>query len=276
VTTVAHVDESIYAGFDHLDTAQAYDNEEEVGAALAESGLAREDIYITTKFSGRDGLDIPTSIKNSLQRLGVKYVDLYLIHSPRLAKPDMATAWAEMEKVKAAGYAKSIGVSNFEIADLELLLKTAKVKPVANQILFHPYVLAEQAPLVKYGLDNGIVSEAYSALIPLTSQPGGPVDAPVTAISERLGVKPEQVLLAWVKAKGLVAVTSSTKQERMKSYLEAGEIELTEADIAAIDAAGIIGGKRFTARKILRRVAIAGLMGAVGLAACSYMGLNIM
>ncbi|KAH9945543.1 Aldo/keto reductase [Amylocystis lapponica] len=275
-STINNVDTAIAVGFNHIDTAQSYRNEEEAGAALHESGLAREDLFITTKYSGSDGLDIETSIQNSLKKLGIKYVDLYLIHHPRLAVPDIPTAWAKMEKVKADGYAKSIGVSNFGIAELEILLASAKTKPVANQILFHPYVYERQAPLVKYGIEHGIVSEAYSALIPLTRQPGGPVDAPVEAISERLGAKPEQVLLAWAKAKGTVVVTSSTKRERMEGYLSAGDIKLTDEDIAAIDAAGIIGGKRFTARTILRRVAVAGLVGAAVLGVCSYLGINVL
>ncbi|OBZ78216.1 NADPH-dependent conjugated polyketone reductase C1 [Grifola frondosa] len=231
-----------------VDTAQSYRNEHEAGVAIHESGLARDDLYITTKFSGTNGLDIETSIHDSLNNLGVKYVDLYLIHSPRLAQPDIPTAWAKMEKLKSDGLAKSIGVSNFGVEELQTLLASAKVKPVANQIFFHPYILAGQAPIVEFGNQNGIVSEAYSVLTPLTHQPGGPVDAPVNAIASRLNVKAEQVLLAWAKAKGVVVVTSSTRKDRLEGYLAAGDLELTEADIAAIDAAGAIGARRLTAR----------------------------
>ncbi|KZT03666.1 Aldo/keto reductase [Laetiporus sulphureus 93-53] len=289
-----HVDQAISVGFSHIDTAQAYRNEAEAGVAIHESGLSREEIYITTKYSGVDGLDIDTSIQNSLKNLGVEYVDLYLIHNPRLAVPDIPTAWARMEKVQTDGYAKSIGVSNFNVPQLETLLASAKIKPVANQaglaprscpkrgfadqiiqILFHPYVLESQAPIVEYGNENGIVSEAYSVLVPLTRQPGGPVDAPVREIASRLKVQPEQVLLAWAKAKGVVVVTSSTKKERLEGYLAAGDLELTDDDIAAIDAAGVIGTRRITARTFLRRAAAVALVGAAVLGACSYLGINV-
>ncbi|PCH38897.1 Aldo/keto reductase [Wolfiporia cocos MD-104 SS10] len=274
--SIDNVDQAISVGFNHIDTAQSYRNEKEAGIAIHESGLAREDVFITTKYSGLNGLDVETSIQNSLENLGVQYVDLYLIHSPRLAVPDIPTIWAKMEKVQTAGLAKSIGVSNFNVPQLETLLGSAKIKPVANQILFHPYVLDTQAPIVKYGNQNGIVSEAYSVLIPLTRQPGGPVDAPVQSIATRLKVQPEQVLLAWAKAKGVVVVTSSTKKDRLEGYLAAGDLELTDDDINAIDAAGHIGARRITARTFLRRAAVAALIGAAVLGACSYLNINVL
>lgn len=253
--TVDNVDQAISVGFDHIDTAQAYRNEEEAGKAIKESGLKREELYITTKYSGLNQLDIETSIRNSVKNLGVEYVDLYLIHSPRLAVPDIPTAWKAMEKVKADGLAKSIGVSNFSIADLAILLASAKVKPVANQILFHPYVHARQLPLIEYSTKNGIVSEGYSPLIPLTQRPG-PVNDPVNSISARLGAKPEQVLLAWAKSKGVVVVTSSSKKERLESYLDAGDLELTTEDIASIDIAGAVGAQREKTNAVVRRAAL--------------------
>ncbi|KAL1941679.1 hypothetical protein VTO73DRAFT_7118 [Trametes versicolor] len=269
------VDQAISVGFSHIDTAQAYRNEEEAGKAIKESGLPRKDLYITTKFSGRDGLDIETSIQNSLKFLGVDYVDLYLIHHPRLATPDIPTAWAKMEKLKQDGLVKSIGVSNFGVPELQILLDSAKVKPVANQILLHPYVHAQQLPIITFGNAHGIVSEAYSVLIPLTHQPGGPVDKPVGAIATRLSVKPEQVLLAWAKAKGVVVVTSSTKKERLEGYLAAGDIELTPADIVAIDVAGAAGAKQLTVRTFVNRVAAVTLATALAFAVCGYMGVDL-
>ncbi|KAF9067937.1 Aldo/keto reductase [Rhodocollybia butyracea] len=238
---ISQVDQAINVGFSHIDTAQAYRNEAEAGKAIQESGLGRSDVFITTKYSGSNGLDIKTSINNSLHNLGVSYIDLYLIHSPTLAVPDIPTAWREMEAIKEQGLVKSIGVSNFGVKDLSILLDSAKVPPAANQILLHPYVYAAQAPIISFAQEHNIVIEAYSALIPLTSRPGGPVDRPVNEISERLNVAPEQVLLAWVKSKGAVAVTTSSKQDRLERYLAAGDISLTNEDIAAIDAAGAKG-----------------------------------
>ncbi|KAI0821089.1 Aldo/keto reductase [Irpex lacteus] len=274
--TIDKVDQAISAGFDHIDTAQSYRNETEAGKALRDSGLARKDVYITTKFSGTDGADIETSIKDSLKNLGVDYVDLYLIHSPRLAQPDIATAWAKLEKIKADGLAKSIGVSNFGVVELETLLATAKVKPAANQILFHPYVLAKQTPILELGNAHGIVTEAYSPLYPLTSQPGGPLDTPLKEISARHGVAPEQVLLAWARAKGTVVVTSSSKKERLEGYLKAGDLELSTTDIAAIDAAGLLGPKGLRLRKILKRVAVTAALSVVGFAVASYLGIDVL
>ncbi|TCD68124.1 hypothetical protein EIP91_011489 [Steccherinum ochraceum] len=271
-----NVDQAINVGFKHVDTAQAYRNEAEAGVAIHESGLAREDLYITTKYSGLNGLDVETSIQNSLQNLGIKYVDLYLVHSPRLALPDIPTMWAKMEKIKKDGFAKSIGVSNFEIQDLQILLASAKIKPAANQILLHPYVIGRQTPLVKFCQDNGIAVEAYSVLIPLTHQPGGPVDAPVNDISTRLDVKPEQVLLAWAKAKGAVVVTSSTKKERLEGYLAAGDIDLTPEDINNIDNAGALGARRVAARSMIKRAVAVTLVGGAILGACAYNGVDVL
>jgi len=237
------VDQALSIGFSHVDTAQAYRNEAEAGIAIRESGLAREDIFITTKFSGLDGLDIPTSIQNSLKNLGVSYIDLYLIHSPRLAVPDIPTVWKQMEDLKANGLVKSIGVSNFGVADLEILLASAKIKPAANQILLHPYVYLQQTPIIALAGIHGIAIEAYSALIPITARPGGPVDIPVKKIAEKNKVSLDQVLLAWVKAKGAIVVTSSSKKSRLEGYLAAGDLELSKAEIAEIDAAGAIRAK---------------------------------
>jgi len=271
---VDQVDQALSVGFNHIDTAQSYRNEAEAGQALRESGLARGDVFITTKYSGLNGLDIETSIQNSLKNLGVEYVDLYLIHHPRLATPDIPTAWAKMEKIKANGLAKSIGVSNFDVPDLVTLLASAKVKPAANQILFHPYVLERQAPLLEYAAKNNIVIESYSALTPLTHQTGGPLDKPLNDISSRHKVAAEQVLLAWTKAKGTVVVTTSSKKGRLEGYLAAGDLKLSDDDIAAIDAAGLLGPSSSRLRRIAKRVIITVLLGAAGLAAGSYLGIN--
>ncbi|TFK50509.1 Aldo/keto reductase [Heliocybe sulcata] len=272
---IDQVEQALSVGFDHVDTAQAYRNEAEAGQGIKESGLSRSDIFVTTKYSGTGGLDVETSIDNSLKNLGLSYVDLYLIHSPRLANPDIPTIWSKMEKIKSDGKAKSIGVSNFQVQHLETLLASAKVKPAANQILLHPYVYKEQAPLLEYCAKNNIVVEAYSALIPLTHQPGGPVDKPVSDIASRLSAKPEQVLLAWVKAKGAVAVTTSSKKERLDNYLAAGDLDLTDDDIASIDAAGAQGARMYSARKAFRIMAVVGLGVAVILRVCSGYGVEI-
>ncbi|KAF9244488.1 NADP-dependent oxidoreductase domain-containing protein [Melanogaster broomeanus] len=254
---IDQVEQALDNGFNHIDTAQSYRNEGEAGTALHESGLSRSDVFITTKYSGTNGLDINTSIHNSVENLGVDYVDLYLIHAPSLAKPDIPTAWATMEKIKEAGLARSIGVSNFDEKDLQILVESAKIKPAVNQILLHPYVYRRQLPTLEYAAANGIA--------------GGPLDAPLNAIASRLGATTDQVLLAWTKAKGAVVVTTSSKKTRLQGYLAAGDIELTQEDVAAIDAAGALGAKKVT----LRRLVTGALVGAAVFGACSYFNIRI-
>ncbi|PPQ73140.1 hypothetical protein CVT24_009133 [Panaeolus cyanescens] len=275
-TTVDQVDQAISVGFSHIDTAQAYRNEEEAGKAIRESGLSRNEIFITTKYSGLNGLGIEESIRNSLNNLGVQYIDLYLIHHPRLAVPDIPTAWQQMEGLRGAGLVKSIGVSNYAIKDLEILLASAKIKPAVNQIILHPYVWAQQEPLVKFCHDNGIAIEAYSPLIPVTTLPGGPVDKPVKNITKRLNATSDQVLLAWAKSKGAVILTTSSKKHRLEGYLAAGDIALTAEELKAIDEAGVAGGKKFTAQTVVRRFALVLFAGAVGFGICSYLGLDVL
>ncbi|KAG2132316.1 NADP-dependent oxidoreductase domain-containing protein [Suillus bovinus] len=257
-------------GFYHIDTAQLYRNEAEVGITIGQLGLERSDVFITTKFSGFNGLDIPTSIQNSLEYLNTSYVDLYLIHSPDLAVPDIPTVWAQMEKVQEAGLARSIGVSNFNEKQLEILLSSAKIRPAANQIYLHPYNYQQQSPTLEYAAKYDIVIEAYGALTPVTREPGGPVDAPLNEIATRLGATTEQVLLAWIKAKGAVVVTTSSKKARLLSYLSAGNLELSAEDVKTIDTAGAIGEKRITVRHGLPKLGVGIFLGILVLVACSY------
>lgn len=270
--SIDQVDQALSVGFSHIDTAQIYANEEEAGIAIRESGLARSDIFVTTKYSGVGGLDIETSVQDSLKKLGISYIDLYLIHHPGIAVPDIPTAWKKMEALKDQGLAKSIGVSNFEVIHLEILLASAKIKPVANQILLHPYVYAKQAPLLEYCATNNIAVEAYSVLIPVTSLPGGSVDGPVKSIADRLGASADQVLLAWAKAKGAVVVTMSSKKYRLEGYLAAGDLVLTPDDIARIDEAG---AKRNCASVFLRRLALVAFAGGAALGVCGYLGIDL-
>jgi diketogulonate reductase-like aldo/keto reductase len=149
-----------------------------------------------------------------------------------------------MEKVQEDGLAKSIGISNFGVQDMETLLASAKIKPTVNQILLHPYVYRRQKPILEYAAKNGIIIEAYSALIPITQSPGGPLDKPLKEIAAKLGATAEQILMAWTKAKGAVVVTSSSKKARLQGYIAAGDITLSPEDIAAIDAAGALGEEK--------------------------------
>ncbi|KAJ7685796.1 NADP-dependent oxidoreductase domain-containing protein [Mycena polygramma] len=238
VDVTQYVQQALDAGFWHIDTAQFYETEEFVGKVIHESGLPRSDLYITTKY-GRG--DVQEAIQNSLSNLGLKYVDLYLIHQPRFV-PDVDAVWKELESIKKDGLAKSIGVSNFTLEDLQSLVQNALVWPTVNQIEFHPYNYAENKALLEWSSKHGIVTEAYSSLSSITKFPGGPVDAPVAAAAERLGITPTQVLLSWVRAKGAVIVTTTSNKDRLEEYLAVGDLPpLSDADIAAIEEAGAKG-----------------------------------
>ncbi|KAJ3476647.1 hypothetical protein NLI96_g11019 [Meripilus lineatus] len=233
----AYVEQAFEAGFSHIDTAQYYRTEQFIGNALRESALNRSEFFITSKWSGIGGPR--EALNNSLSELGLKQLDLYLIHDPRAVTPE---TWPEFEKFKKEGLVKSIGVSNYPLEQLKSLIKEAKVVPAVNQILLHPYNYAENKELLEYSAKHGIVIEAYSSLRPITAYPGGPVDKPVSAAAKRLNATPTQVLLAWVRSKGAVIVTTSSRKDHLKEYLDVADLPpLTDEEIAAIDAAGAEG-----------------------------------
>lgn len=221
--TAGNVNDAFEAGFNHIDTAQAYRNEEQVGQALKECGCSRDEFWVTTKWSGapwgEPTISVEESMANSLHNLGLDYVDLYLIHTPRLVQGNIQEGWKSMERLQKKGYAKNIGISNFKLDDLKELFgehanasyaeKTSgpKILPAINQIELHPYVWKQQKEVVEYCQKKGIVIEAYSPLRPLTGYPGGPMDKPVNDIAKRLNIKPEQVLLAWAHRRGAVPLT---------------------------------------------------------------------
>ncbi|KAJ7078674.1 Aldo/keto reductase [Mycena epipterygia] len=225
-------------GFSHIDTAQAYSTEGTVGRAIRESGLPRSDLYITSKYAYGE---IQMSVRVSLYQLKLQYLDLYLIHSPTFV-PDLEAGWKQFERIKDDGLAKSIGVSNFNLQQLQTVVKSARILPAVNQISFNPYNYAQNKDLLEYSAKHGIVTEAYSSLAPITRTPGGPVDAPIAAAAKRLGITPTQVIMLWVKSKGVVIVTTSSSKEHLEEYMEVGDLPpLTEEEIAAIDEAGAKG-----------------------------------
>ncbi|KAL5524716.1 hypothetical protein ACEPAF_9861 [Sanghuangporus sanghuang] len=241
-----YVEQAIEKGFSHIDTAQFYETEKFVGQAIREEGLQRDDVFITTKFGfGK----VSEAIQASLQNLGVKQVDLYLIHSPRSLEGTLENTWREFEKIKDSGLAKSIGVSNFSVDQLEQVRKIARIQPTVNQINFHPYNWKENKELVEYAAKHNIVLEAYSSLSPITKTPGGPVDPVLKSVGERLGATPAQVIFSWVKSKGIVIVTTTSKKERLDEYLAVADLpELTEADVVAIEEAGAKGPPKVSTR----------------------------
>jgi 2,5-diketo-D-gluconate reductase A len=219
-------------GYRHIDTAQAYGNEESVGQGLRESGVPRDEVFITTKFhpSRKDPV---AEIEGSLERLGVDRVDLYIIHWP---KGGPTWAWPGMEQARERGYAHSIGVSNFSAAELQQLLAVARVAPVVNQVQFSPYEYRKG--LLDACRENGIALEAYSPL-----GHGRHLDSETaTRIAERLGRTPAQVLLRWCVERDIPLIAKSTHRERLAENAEIFEFTLSEADMAELDALDRTGG----------------------------------
>ncbi|KAI9510791.1 NADP-dependent oxidoreductase domain-containing protein [Russula earlei] len=211
------VEQALEAGFSHIDSAAIYANEQYVGAAIHESGLARQDIWITTKYDGGDPLD---AVHTSLRKLGVRYLDLYLIHSPFLiGNGDIESLWDNMIKIRGAGLTRSIGVSNFTIGWLQRIVKTGKVVPAVNQIHLHPYNYASWKDVLEFCAKHDIVTEAYGCLAPITTYPDGPLDPVLAAIAHRIGGSPAQVIFKWAHAKGFVVVTTTARRTHLDDYL---------------------------------------------------------
>jgi diketogulonate reductase-like aldo/keto reductase len=219
-------------GYRHIDTAQAYGNEESVGEGLRESGVPREEVFITTKFypARKDPL---AEAERSLQRLGVDYVDLYIIHWP---EGGPTWAWPGMERAREAGYARSIGVSNFGADDLRQLGTAATVPPVVDQVQFSPYEYRKA--LLDACRENDIALEAYS---PLGTGRHLASEA-VARIAGRHGRTRAQVLLRWCLERGVPVIPKSTHRERIAENAQLFDFQLSDEDIADLDALDGTGG----------------------------------
>jgi methylglyoxal/glyoxal reductase len=221
-------------GYRHIDTAQAYRNETSVGRALKQSEVDRSEVFITTKFNPH-AKDPVAEAEQSLRRLGLDQVDLYLVHWPRGGP---TRAWPGMERAHELGYARSIGISNFGEAELESVAATAKVMPVVNQVNFNPF--AFRKALLDACERHGVVLEAYSPLGTgrLLS------DATVGAIAARVGRAPAQVLLRWCVQRGVPVLAKSTHRDRIADNAQIFDFELTAEDLSRLDALDRTGGTR--------------------------------
>ena len=219
-------------GYRHIDTAQAYGNEESVGQGLRESGVPRDQVFITTKFNpGRR--DPVAEVERSLERLGVERVDLYIVHWPKGAP---TWAWPGMERAQELGYARSIGVSNFDVAELHQVLATASVAPVVNQVQFSPYEYRKG--LLDACRADWIALEAYSPL-----GHGRHIDSETAArIAQRLGRTPAQVLLRWCIERDVPLIAKSTHRDRIAENAQIFDFTLSNADMAELDALDRTGG----------------------------------
>jgi len=219
-------------GYRHVDTAQAYGNEESVGRALRDSGVPREDVFITTKFYPARR-DPEAEAQRSLERLGVDQVDLYIIHWPQ---GGATWAWPGMERARERGYARSIGVSNFTVAELDELLSVAKARPVVNQVQFSP--IKHRRKLLEACEERDVALEAYSPL----GTGRHLSDARVREIAERAGRTPAQVLLRWCVQRDLVVIPKSTHRDRIEENAQIFDFTLSDEDMAALDALDETGG----------------------------------
>lgn len=238
------VESALEAGYRHIDTAAAYQNEAAVGAAVAASGLSREDLFITTKLRNGDQSRARAAFEESRAALGLEQVDLYLIHWPVPTQGLFLQAWQELEHIYSEGLARAIGVSNFLPEHLDELTHAASVPPAVNQIELHPTF--QQRALADASRRHGMAVEAYSPL----GQSADLSNRAVIEVSQRHGATPAQVVLAWHLASGNIAIPKTATPERMRENIDAVSVELTARDmeqINGLDAGGRLGADPATA-----------------------------
>ncbi len=232
--TVKAVSDALEVGYRHIDTAQMYGNEREVGEAIRASGLDRGQVFVTSKLNNAFHRpdDARRAFDATLSDLGLDYVDLFLIHwpLPTLYGGDFVSTWTTLQEFYHEGRARSIGVSNFEVAHLERLAAESAIVPAVNQIEVHPWFPNDRVRA--YGQEHGIATEAWSPLA------RGRVlsDPTVAAIAARHGRTPSQVVLRWHIQGGDVVFPKTTSPARMRENFAVFDFELPPADIAAIDA----------------------------------------
>jgi 2,5-diketo-D-gluconate reductase A len=224
------VTHALRTGYRSIDTAAAYRNEEGVGEAIADSGLDREDVFITTKLANDDhGHDKALrALDESLQKLGMDYVDLYLIHWPRPSEGKFVETWQAFCELKQEGRARSIGVSNFRVQDIEAIIDATGVPPAVNQIELHPRFA--QSELRREHARHGILSEAWSPL----GQGELVDDETISQIGSGHNRTPAQVILRWHIQLGNVVIPKSVTPERIEENFRVLDFELTDDDMRTI------------------------------------------
>ncbi|KAF2128857.1 aldo-keto reductase family 1 member C13 [Dothidotthia symphoricarpi CBS 119687] len=227
---------AIGLGYTHLDGAEIYKTETELGTAIKDGGVPREKLYIVTKNPGNT--DIEGSLRGSLKKLQVDQVDLYLVHQPFPYETEGALqkVWADMEAVQQAGLTKSIGVSNFQPQHLNAILKTAKVIPACNQIEFHPYL--QHPELLELHKKHGIATTAYGPLSAVTKAKPGPLDDYFAALTKKYAVSEAEISLRWCIDQDVVPITTSSKEQRLSDYLRCATFKLTPVEVKKINELG--------------------------------------
>jgi 2,5-diketo-D-gluconate reductase A len=230
--TVEATRTALEIGYRHIDTAQMYGNEKEVGQAVRESGLDRGDVFVTSKLNNnrQERDDILRSFDQSLADMGFDYLDLFLIHWPLPTVSDYVERWTVMEEIYASGRAKAIGVSNFHPHHLRNVFGASEITPAVNQIEISPFLTQDE--LRAFDADHEIVTEAWSPIAR-----GKVADDPViTGIAEKLGRSPAQVTLRWHIQRGDVVFPKSVNRGRMEENFALFDFELDPSDMVAITA----------------------------------------
>jgi len=232
--TAQAVTHALEAGYRHIDTAEMYGNEQGVGEAIRARGLPRSDVYVTSKLN--NGFHRPDDARRAfdatLESLGFDYVDLFLIHwpLPTLYDGDFVSTWQTLEQFKSDGRARSIGVSNFQVAHLERLAAETDTVPAVNQIELHPYF--QNREVAAYGREHGIATEAWAPI----AQGKVLEDPTLTEIAGRAGKSVAQVVLRWHIQRGNIVFPKSVTPERIRENFALFDFELEPADVETIDA----------------------------------------
>jgi diketogulonate reductase-like aldo/keto reductase len=233
---------ALEAGYRLIDTAVNYENESEIGEALRRSGVARDEVLVTSKIPGRDhGYDDAiASTKGSLERLGLDHLDLHLIHWPNPSRDQYVDAWRALVDLREQGLVRSIGVSNFTAEHLDRIIDATGVAPAVNQIELHP--LFPQPEMQRVNEERGVITESWS---PLGKRQAPLDEAPVRAAAEVHGVTPGQVILRWQVQQGNLPIPKSATPSRQRENLDVFGFELDDAEMEAITALGRSDGRLF-------------------------------
>jgi 2,5-diketo-D-gluconate reductase A len=229
--TKAAVTSALEVGYRHIDTAKLYDNEAAVGEAIAESGIDRDDLFVTTKVWNDDqGRDATLrAFDASLKRLGLDRLDLYLIHWPYPGQDLYVETWKTLEELYADGRVRSIGVSNFQPTHLQRLLDETETVPAINQVELHPWL--QQRELREFHAEHGIVTEAWSPI----SRGARLADPAIAELADKHGTSPAQVILRWHLDIGNVIIPKSVNRDRMAANIDLCDVHLDADDHAVID-----------------------------------------